>query len=57
MENECRWRWLGDGWYKDWEEPPPPCQQGYECQVPAGVGTFVGQTVVTNCVAAGGGQG
>jgi hypothetical protein len=50
MGNQCVWRWLGDGWYKDWTEPPPPCPQGHTCAIPAGAGAFVGQTVVTDCL-------
>jgi hypothetical protein len=57
MGNACVWRWGGDGWYKDWTEPPPPCAPGHECAVPVGNGAFVGQTTTTDCVAQGGGEG
>ena len=57
MDNPCRWEWLGDDWYPDWSDPPPPCAPGHHCSKPVGNGAFVGQTLVTNCVPNGPGEG
>ena len=53
VENVCRWVWLGAVWDPDWQDPPPPCAPGHECASPVGNGAFVGQTVITDCVASG----